>query len=162
MFPPAGPREIRQQDMVAELVREIAVRKRVYPRWIERNKLDGPTADWRILVLEAVLEEIRFIGPAPGHPPADNRARETDPETAHAGARASSRHKVKTDELIITDLADHRIDGGTTLEISKRIGRPHNNISSRFIHLEEAGHIYRAGKRRDADTKCESIVWRVR
>lgn len=163
LFPPAGRREVRQQDMVAELKREIAVRKHVYPRWVERHKIDGPTADWRILVLEAVLEEIIFIGPAPGGEPRDNRARSTDPETSHAAARKSNAGKSATDLLILADLRKNFDKGGTTLEISKRIDRENNNISPRFSPLEDAGYIYRTNElRKDLKTKCSSHVWRVR
>lgn len=50
--------QITLEDMHEEIVREIKVRKRVYPNWIEQGKIEMRTADYRILVLEALALEL--------------------------------------------------------------------------------------------------------
>ena len=62
LFPAASYKDIRHKDMIEELVREIAVRKRVYPRWVASGKLNGVTADRRILILKAILKKLRKEG----------------------------------------------------------------------------------------------------
>ena len=65
-----GPswRDIRPQDMIEELDREIKVRRRVYPRWVENGKLDPVTADRRILTLQAIKK--RLLSDEPEQAPA--------------------------------------------------------------------------------------------
>ena len=46
---------ITREEKVAELRREIATRRRVYPSWINRGRIDRETADHRVAVLEAIL-----------------------------------------------------------------------------------------------------------
>ena len=46
--------QITLEEMQTEVKREIATRKRVYPRWIENGKIKKETADFRVLVLEAL------------------------------------------------------------------------------------------------------------
>lgn len=48
---------VQLREKIAELKREIKVRKRVYPRWVQTGKLDGPLADYRITVLRAILKD---------------------------------------------------------------------------------------------------------
>lgn len=52
-------KRIRQQitfeEMRAEISRELVVRKKVYPRWIELGRISPETADFRCLVFEALL-----------------------------------------------------------------------------------------------------------
>lgn len=59
--------QITLAEMSDEVKREIAMRKSVYPRWIENGKITKETADFRILVLEAlqtfVQEELRRTAP---------------------------------------------------------------------------------------------------
>ena len=91
--------------------------------------------------------------------PGDNRARREDPGTAHVAAAISSKRKGTADRAILEYLRDTP-RGGTTLEISEAIHRKHNNISSRFVRLEEVKLIHRTGdKRRNALTRCESEIW---
>lgn len=47
--------QITLEEMRDELKREIAMRGRVYPRWIESRKLDANTAHLQILKLRAAL-----------------------------------------------------------------------------------------------------------
>lgn len=47
--------EITLEEMQAEISRELVVRKRVYPRWIEQGRIKQETADYRCLVFEALL-----------------------------------------------------------------------------------------------------------
>ena len=46
--------QITLDEMHDEIKREIAMRKGVYPRWIENGKIKKETADLRVLVLEAL------------------------------------------------------------------------------------------------------------
>lgn len=47
--------QITLDEMSDEIKRELATRKRVYPRWIENGKIKKEIADFRVLVLEALL-----------------------------------------------------------------------------------------------------------
>jgi len=44
---------IRPEDALAEIDREIALRKRVYPKWISAGRLSYETADIQLKRLEA-------------------------------------------------------------------------------------------------------------
>lgn len=148
--------DIRREDKLIEMQRELAMRNQVFPKLVTRRRLSQDESNRRILIVQAIIEDYELKEPA------DNRARRTDPETSHAAARKSSAGKSKTDRIIIGDLSQNRILGGTTLEVSKRVSLEHNNISPRFKPLEDAGYIYRPGtKRKDLDTKCWSFVWRL-
>ena len=57
LFPRGSYKDIRLQDKIDELKREIKLRQRVYPRWVDMGKLDGVLADKRILALQAVLRD---------------------------------------------------------------------------------------------------------
>lgn len=46
-------------DMIAEVERELNLRARVYPRWIESGRLKQSTADEQVRRLEAVLAALR-------------------------------------------------------------------------------------------------------
>ncbi len=45
--------QITLDDMHREIVREIKVRKSIYPNWIANGRITQVSADYRILVLEA-------------------------------------------------------------------------------------------------------------
>ena len=47
------------QHKIDELEREIKVRRRVYPRWVEAKKLNAGTADVRIKIMMAILKDYR-------------------------------------------------------------------------------------------------------
>lgn len=59
--------QITLDEMAKEISRELVTRKRVYPRWIEDGKISRQTADFRCLVLEAILKklcaEIKEVAP---------------------------------------------------------------------------------------------------
>ncbi len=59
LFPAGTYKDIRARDKHDELVRELKVRRRMYPRWIELKKLNVVTADRRILIMQAILEDYR-------------------------------------------------------------------------------------------------------
>lgn len=44
---------------VKELLRELAMRRNVYPDMVARGALAGKEADWRIEVMEAILADYR-------------------------------------------------------------------------------------------------------
>lgn len=99
-----------------------------------------------------------------------NRARNTDPETAHTSAWRSSKTRSTKDQAILDDLKAHS-NGGTTLEIAARQDLIHNNMSPRMVKLEEKHLIHRIqlspGKYlsrvsvvpRDMETRHESQIW---
>ncbi len=47
--------QITIDEQIAEVKREIAMREKVYPKWIELGSLPKQKADFQILVMEAVL-----------------------------------------------------------------------------------------------------------
>jgi hypothetical protein len=49
-----GNAGITREDKIAEITREIALRQRVYPRWVAERKLTQSKADWQIAVLVAI------------------------------------------------------------------------------------------------------------
>lgn len=59
--------QITLEEMSDEVKRELATRKRVYPRWIEDGKIKKETAGYRVLILEALeiflQEELRKQSP---------------------------------------------------------------------------------------------------
>lgn len=48
-------------DQHACVQREIAMRKRVYPRWVASGKMTKPKADHEIATMEAVLATIEAV-----------------------------------------------------------------------------------------------------
>lgn len=55
--PIVGP-AIPYGEQLREVRREIALRKRVYPRWIEQGKVSKQGADRKIAIMEAVAETL--------------------------------------------------------------------------------------------------------
>lgn len=47
-------------DMIACVEREIAMRERVYPRWVESGRMTQDKADWELRVMRAVLVKLRL------------------------------------------------------------------------------------------------------
>ena len=47
---------------LAEVEREIALRRRVYPRWIQAGRLSQTAADRQIATMEAVAATLRAAG----------------------------------------------------------------------------------------------------
>lgn len=46
-------------EMIHEVEREIALRRRVFPRWVADKRLTQVKADRQIAVMEAVLEKLK-------------------------------------------------------------------------------------------------------
>ena len=57
LFSGTLPIDLRAQ--LAEVEREIALRRRVYPRWVQIGRLSQAAADRQIAVMEAVLATAR-------------------------------------------------------------------------------------------------------
>ena len=53
--------QITIDEQLAEVKREIAMRNKVYPKWIEAGSLPRAKADFQILVMEAVLISLQEI-----------------------------------------------------------------------------------------------------
>jgi hypothetical protein len=45
-------------EQIAEIQRELALRKQCYPGWVKRGKLDAGEAKWQLLVMEEVLRTL--------------------------------------------------------------------------------------------------------
>lgn len=46
---------------IKSIEREIGMRKRVYPRWVENNRMSQAKADEEIAAMEAALETLREV-----------------------------------------------------------------------------------------------------
>jgi len=53
--------QITIDEQLAEVKRELAMRNKVYPKWIESGSLPKQKADFQILVMEAVLISLQEI-----------------------------------------------------------------------------------------------------
>lgn len=51
-------RQITLDEIAKEISRELVTRKRVYVRWINDGKISQEVADYRCLVLEALLRKL--------------------------------------------------------------------------------------------------------
>ncbi len=49
------------EEQIASVEREIAMRKRVYPRWCEQNRMSTQKADHEIACMEAVLDTLKGV-----------------------------------------------------------------------------------------------------
>lgn len=49
---------VSREEMIAEVKREIAMRKRVYPLWVADGKLKQDRAARQIKIMEAVLQTL--------------------------------------------------------------------------------------------------------
>lgn len=52
---------ITVDDEIQELEREVALRKRVYPRWVADNRLTKGKADRQIAVMQSALERLKGL-----------------------------------------------------------------------------------------------------
>ena len=59
LLPAAPPPTIHQQ--IASVEREIAMRKRVYPRWIDGGRMTQAKADHEIACMQAVLVTLQHV-----------------------------------------------------------------------------------------------------
>lgn len=48
-------------DQIAAVERELKLRRKVYPRFVERNKLTAVVAERELRRLEAVLDTLRYL-----------------------------------------------------------------------------------------------------
>lgn len=53
--------QITIDEQIAEVKREIVMRKKVYPKWIEAGSMQKSKADFQILAMEAVLISLQEI-----------------------------------------------------------------------------------------------------
>jgi hypothetical protein len=56
-----GPRVMPIDEQIACVKREIEMRRRVYPRWVQEGKMKQAKADAEIEAMEAVLATLRGI-----------------------------------------------------------------------------------------------------
>jgi hypothetical protein len=57
------PTQVSLPDQIAEIERELGMRKRLYPNWIARGTLKQATADHQLRVMEAVLATLKGATP---------------------------------------------------------------------------------------------------
>lgn len=50
---------ITLEDQILCVEREIAMRERVYPKWVESGKMSQKTADYEIATMRAITETLR-------------------------------------------------------------------------------------------------------
>lgn len=49
------------EDQIKAVEREISMRRRVYPRWVENKRMSREKADKEIATMEAVLETLKEV-----------------------------------------------------------------------------------------------------
>lgn len=54
-------REVELEEQIAEVQRELGMRRKVYPRFVAAGKITQDAADRRVAVLEAVLETLQRL-----------------------------------------------------------------------------------------------------
>ena len=67
MFPQAVPDDVRLIDKIAELERELGMRRALYPKWVNNGKITREAAHRQIIALEAILADYRRIEARGGH-----------------------------------------------------------------------------------------------
>lgn len=50
---------ISLDEQLVELERELEVRERIYPKWVQKGTLKNSTAAYRIAVLKAVIDTLK-------------------------------------------------------------------------------------------------------
>ncbi len=60
LFPDAKP-AVSIAGQIAEVERELAMRRAAYPRWIEQKRITQAAADARVISMEAVLATLRGL-----------------------------------------------------------------------------------------------------
>ena len=53
-------KQITIEDMIKCVEREIGMRQRVYPRWVESKKMSQEKADYEIKCMTAVLDKLKL------------------------------------------------------------------------------------------------------
>lgn len=59
LFGTIAPADVSDGAIIAELERELKLRRSVYPRWVAAGKLNAETAERRIVLFEAAI--MRFL-----------------------------------------------------------------------------------------------------
>jgi hypothetical protein len=84
---------VTHSDKVAELEREISVRKRFYPQWQKAGRMKKEEGDRKIAVMEAILEDYRRKAPVVNRDqrslfvePSGPMVRNSDPSTSQETA----------------------------------------------------------------------------
>lgn len=57
-------------DQIASARRELSMRRRVYPSWIERKRMTQAQADHEIACMEAIIKTLEFVSSRQGEPDA--------------------------------------------------------------------------------------------
>jgi hypothetical protein len=60
LFPNAKP-AVSLAGQIAEVERELAMRRAVYPRWVAAGRVKQDAADARVIAMEAVLATLRGL-----------------------------------------------------------------------------------------------------
>ncbi len=61
LFPEATIDDVQLDDKIAELERELGMRRTLYPKWVASGKLAQHQAHRQIITLEAILEDYRKL-----------------------------------------------------------------------------------------------------
>ena len=61
MFPGPTPGDVRLEDKIAEIERELGMRRAIYPKWVQTGKLAHHTAHKQIITLEAILDDYKRL-----------------------------------------------------------------------------------------------------
>lgn len=81
------------RDLISEAEREIALRRNVYPRWIERGRLTQAKADLHLALMRAIRDVLASLDRA------DAPAGEVEPSSRHAALEAIEQMRLTlTDE----------------------------------------------------------------
>jgi hypothetical protein len=48
-------------DMIKCATRELAMRRRVYPKWVEQDRMTQDKADWEIECMEAIVNKLCLV-----------------------------------------------------------------------------------------------------
>jgi hypothetical protein len=59
--PPARPAKVSIDAQIGEVMRELALRKNCYPRFVVEGRIDPGTAERRIACLEGTLVNLRAL-----------------------------------------------------------------------------------------------------
>lgn len=146
----AGLLPIDRAEMIAELRREIAMRREVYPRQVGKGRLTAEDADRRIAVLEAAIDVLEHSDPR--RPPAS-----AAPEVALVGELAS---RLTPAGLPLVEVG-FAVDGGAT--IRTRLPRvdpmhPHSLRDARDRALDELRDAWRTVQRIQARQQREEAA----
>jgi hypothetical protein len=55
------PRYFSLDDLIKCAIREAGMRKRVYPNWVESDRMTAEKAAWEIECMEAIVQKLKEI-----------------------------------------------------------------------------------------------------